>query len=154
MKFYVAGKIWHAPKFQHLRDTVGLPVNSRWIDLGADDDIVLHHKDQLWQMCYEDVRDCDFVLLYSEDMSEEQRGALVEIGMAYGMNKRVYAIGKCNSICPNGISDVAFTHHHLWTWLDTDNLVKGAFYAMALELSRAIKLKARQDDMTIQGCAA
>jgi hypothetical protein len=145
MKFYVAGKIWHAAKFQHLRDTVGLPVNSRWIDLSADDDIVLNHKDQLWQICYEDVRDSDFLLLYSEDMSEEQRGALVEIGMAYGMNKPVYAIGKCNSICPNGISDVAFTHHHLWTWVNTDSLVKGAFYALAHEIGRSgRKLNAKQ----------
>jgi len=141
LSFYTAGKVWLAPKFQHLRDTVGLPVRSRWIDLGQDSDIVQNRKGDLWQQCYEDVRDSDFVLLYSEDMSEEQRGALVEIGMAYGMGKRVYAIGKCNSICPNGISDVAFTHHHLWTWLDTDNLVKGAFYAMGIEIARNLKKK-------------
>lgn len=141
ISFYVAGKVWLAPKFQHLRDTVGLPVRSRWIDLGQDSDIVQNRKGDLWQMCYEDVRDSDFVLLYSEDMAEEQRGALVEVGMAYGMGKRVYAIGKCNSICPNGISDVAFTHHHLWTWLDTDNLVKGAYYAMGLEMARNMKKK-------------
>jgi len=141
ISFYVAGKVWLAPKFQHLRDTVGLPVRSRWIDLGQDSDIVQNRKGDLWQQCYEDVRDSSFVLLYSEEQSEEQRGALVEIGMAYGMGKRVYAIGKCNSICPNGISDVAFTHHHLWTWLDTDNLVKGAYYAMGLEIARNMKKK-------------
>lgn len=136
LSFYVAGKVWLAPKFQMLRDTLGLPVRARWIDLNQDSDIVVNHKDQLWQKCYEDVRDSDFVLLYSEDMAEEQRGALVEIGMAYGMGKPVYAVGRCNSICPNGISDVAFTHHHLWTWLDTDNLVKGAYYAIATELGK------------------
>jgi nucleoside 2-deoxyribosyltransferase len=136
MKFYTAGKIWHADKFRHLRDTIGLPVQARWIDLKQDDPIVVSNKRLLWQMCYEDVRDSDFVLLYSEDMAEEQRGALVEIGMAYGMGKPVYAVGKCGSICPNGISDVAFTHHHLWTWLDTDNLVKGAFYSIASQLGR------------------
>lgn len=141
LSFYTAGKVWLAPKFQHLRDTVGLPVRSRWIDLGQDSDIVQNRKGDLWQQCYEDVRDSSFVLLYSEEQSEEQRGALVEVGMAYGMGKRVYAIGKCNSICPNGISDVAFTHHHLWTWLDTDNLVKGAYYAMGLEIARNSKKK-------------
>jgi nucleoside 2-deoxyribosyltransferase len=134
LSFYTAGKIWHAPKFQNLRDNLGLPVRARWIDLNQDSDIVVNHKDQLWQQCYEDVRDSDFVLLYSEDRSEEQRGALVEVGMAYGMGKPVYAVGSCNSTKPNAISDVAFTHHHLWTWLDTDNLVKGAFYAIASEL--------------------
>lgn len=141
LSFYCAGKIWHAPKFQMLRDTVGLPVQARWIDLQQDSDIVQNRKGDLWQQCYEDVRDSSFVLLYSEDQSEEQRGALVEVGMAYGMGKRVYAIGSCNSTKPNAISDVAFTHHHLWTWLDTDNLVKGAFYAMGLEIARKSKKK-------------
>lgn len=137
MKFYCAGKVWHADKFKMLRDTVGLPVQARWIDLHQDSPIVTDHKDQLWQMCYEDVRDSDFVLLYSEDESEEQRGALVEIGMAYGMGKPVFAVGRCRSIKPNAISDVAFTHHHLWTWLPTDNLVKGAYYAVADMIGRA-----------------
>ena len=137
MKFYTAGKIWHADKFKHLRDAVGLPVQARWIDLDQNDPIVTDNKALLWQMCYEDVRDSDFVLLYCEDESEEQRGALVEIGMAYGMGKPVYAIGRCKSIRPNTISDVAFTHHHLWTWLDHENLVKGAFYAIATQMGRS-----------------
>lgn len=142
LSFYCAGKIWHADKFRMLRDTVGLPVRARWIDLSSDSEIVMNRKDQLWQQCYEDVRDSDFVLLYCGKQEEEQRGALVEVGMAYGMNKRVYAIGSCNSIKPNEISDVAFTHHHLWTWLDTDNLVKGAYYALGLEIARNSKRKA------------
>ena len=144
MKFYCAGKIWHAPKFQMLRDTLGLPVQARWIDLQQDSDIVTNRKGDLWQMCYEDVRDSDFLLLYSENQSEEQRGALVELGMAYGMGKRVYAIGICNSIKPNAISDVAFTHHHLWKWLDTDNLVKGAYYALATEIALNNRKKAKE----------
>ena len=134
MKFYTAGKIWHAPKFQHLRDTLGLPVQARWIDLKDDDDIVRNRKGDLWQLCLEDVTQSDFLLLYSEDWDEEQRGALVELGMAYGAGKPVYAIGRCKSIAPNAISDVAFTHHDLFTWLPTTNLIKGAILALAMEL--------------------
>lgn len=134
MKFYTAGKIWHAPKFQHLRDTLGLPVQARWIDLKDDDDIVQNRKGDLWQLCLEDVTQSDFLLLYSEDWEEEQRGALVELGMAYGAGKRVYAVGRCKSIAPNTISDVAFTHHELFTWLPTTDLVRGAFLALAMEL--------------------
>ena len=141
LSFYVAGKIWHAPKFQFLRDTVGLNVKARWIDLQQDSDIVMNRKNDLWQQCYEDVRDSDFLLLYSEEQSEEQRGALVEVGMAFGMGKRVYAIGSCKSTKSNAISDVAFTHHHLWTWLDTDNLVKGAYYALGIETTYNLKKK-------------
>jgi nucleoside 2-deoxyribosyltransferase len=144
MRFYTAGKIWHAPKFRQLRDEVGLPVNARWIDLDALHPIVVSQKDVLWQMCLEDVTQSDFLLLYCGEESEEQRGALVEIGMAFAAGKPVYAIGRCKSITPTAISDVAFTHHPLWTWLDTDNLVKGAYYAIAIEIAKRIKRRENQ----------
>lgn len=131
MHFYTAGKIWHAPKFKDLRDNHKLPVRARWIDLKDEDDIVQNRKGDLWQLCYEDVRDSDFVLLYSEEWSEEQRGALVELGMAYGMQKPVYAVGKCKSLGANAISDVAFTHYPLFHWLPTLDLVQGAYLAIA-----------------------
>ena len=88
-----AGKVWHAPKFQELRDEIGMPVQARWIDLDNDSDFVRNKKNELWRLCFEDVRDSDFVLFYAEDFEEEQRGALVEIGMAYGFQKPVYAVG-------------------------------------------------------------
>ena len=134
MKFYVASKIWHAPKIQHLRDNLSLPVQARWIDLDNESDIVRNRKGDLWQLCLEDVTQSDFLLLYSEDWEEEQRGALVELGMAYGAGKRVYAVGRCKSIAPNAISDVAFTHHELFTWLPTTDLIRGAFLALAMEI--------------------
>jgi nucleoside 2-deoxyribosyltransferase len=130
--FYTAGKVWHNKKFQNLRDDLGYAVKARWIDLENDSDFVQNQKDQLWNLCYEDVRDSDFLLLYCEDFNEEQRGALVEIGMAYGCGKPVYAIGKCASIAPNAISDVAFTHFKNWTWLETTDLVEGADQAIAM----------------------
>ena len=108
--FYTAGKVWHNTKFQFLRDDLNMPVKARWIDLDNDSDFVLNQKDKLWTLCFEDVRDSDFVLFYAEDFNEEQRGALVEIGMAFGFGKPVYAVGKCKTVAPNAISDVAFTH--------------------------------------------
>jgi nucleoside 2-deoxyribosyltransferase len=140
MQFYTAGKTWHAPKFQHLRDTLGMPVQARWIDLKDDDDIVVNRKGDLWQLCLEDVTRSDFLLLYSEAFEEEQRGALVELGMAFAAGKRVYAIGRCKSIAPNAISDVAFTHHKLFHWLPTQELVEGA--AMALDMERRVRIEA------------
>ena len=144
MKVYTAGKIWHAPKFQYLRDVRGYDVNARWIDLEDSNWIVRKRKDILWQICYEDVRDCDFVLLYCEDMSEEQRGALVEIGMAYAFGKPVYAVGTCKTIQPNKISDVAFTHFEGFHWLPESDLLKGFRMAekMHLKARKALRLSA------------
>ena len=144
MKVYTAGKIWHAPKFQYLRDVLGYDVNARWIDLEDSNWIVRKRKDILWQICYEDVRDCDFVLLYCEDMSEEQRGALVEIGMAYAFGKPVYAVGTCKTNQPNKISDVAFTHFEGFHWLPESDLLKGFRMAekMHLKARKALRLSA------------
>ena len=144
MKVYTAGKIWHAPKFQELRDIYGYDVNCRWIDLDDNNYIVKKRKDILWQICFEDVRDCDFVLLYCEEMSEEQRGALVEIGMAFAFNKPVYAVGTCKTIQPNKISDVAFTHFEGFHWLPETDLKKGFRMAekMFLQQRKALKLSA------------
>ena len=144
MKVYTAGKIWHAPKFQYLSDVLGYDVNARWIDLEDSNWIVRKRKDILWQICYEDVRDCDFVLLYCGDMSEEQRGALVEIGMAYAFGKTVYAVGTCKTIQPNKISDVAFTHFEGFHWLPETDLLKGFRMAekMHLKARKALRLSA------------
>jgi hypothetical protein len=139
MRFYTAGKIWWAPRFRQLRDELGFPVNARWIDLESDNPIVMYRKDLLWQMCLEDVTQSDFLLLYCGDESEEQRGALVEIGMALAAGKPIYAIGHCKSIRPNSISDVAFTHHRLWTWLETDDLFQGTIQALAIELKKRVR---------------
>lgn len=132
ISFYTASKIWHATKHRELRDTYGLPVKARWIDLDDDSDIVQNRKGDLWAQCFEDVRDSDFVLVYFEDWEEEQRGALVEIGMAYGLGKPVYAIGECKSVSPCPESDVAFTHYPKWTWLKSKDLFDGALEAIAL----------------------
>lgn len=126
-KIYTAGKIWHANTFRMLRDDLSFNINARWIDYASDSDIVQNKKDKLWQHCYEDVRDCDAVLLYAKEQEEEQRGALVEIGMAFGMGKPVFAVGKCVSIMPNAISDVAFTHHKLWRWMADKDIVTAAY---------------------------
>jgi nucleoside 2-deoxyribosyltransferase len=128
-KFYPAGKIWHAPKFQALRTHFGDAVNARWIDYTENHSIVQHRKGELWQHCLEDVASSDFLLLYAEEQAEEQRGALVEVGMAFSLGKPVFAIGSCNSTKPNEISDVAFTHHVLWSWLPSTTLLAGAYLA-------------------------
>lgn len=145
LSFYTAGKIWHADKFQHLRDNVGLPVRARWIDLKEDDPIVLNEKGKLWQMCLEDVRDSNYVFLYSGAIDEEQRGALVEVGMALSLGKRVYAYGKCKSIQASPISDAAFTHHPLWHWIDAENYVKASYYALATEIAILNKERAARN---------
>ena len=127
-KVYGASKIWHAPMWQTMRAELHNIV-SRWIDLTDDNPIVQNQKDVLWRMCFEDVQACDYLVLYSGDEKEEQRGALVELGMAMGMNKPIFAINRCKSLRASPISDVAFTHFDGFTWLDATSMREGLFEA-------------------------
>jgi len=34
---------------------------------------------------------------------------------------------------------VAFTHHRLWTWLETDDLFQGTIQALAIELKKRVR---------------
>ena len=130
--FYTAGKVWHNSKFQALR-AEGFGVKARWIDLDNDSDFVLNHKDKLWNLCFEDVRDADFVLFYAEDFNEEQRGALVEIAHGLWVWQNCLCRWRCKTVAPNEISDVAFTHFANWHWLPTHDLREGAEMALRME---------------------
>ena len=77
---------------------------------------------------------------FKEKQNEEQRGALVELGMAYGFGKPVYAVGTCKTIQPTKISDVAFTHYHDFHWLPTSDLEVGYKMAINRELNKLRKV--------------
>ena len=116
MKIYSAAKIWHAPKFQDLRDNGGYDINARWIDYDAEHPIV-QQKAVLWQHCLEDVVSADFMVIYCEDPAEEMRGVIMEAGHAMAAGKNIYCINTTDSFSPCPISDVAFTHHPQWHFI-------------------------------------
>ena len=123
-KVYVASKVWHADKHKLARE-MGYNIISRWVDLDNDHPIVFHDKKRLWEICDQDVHACDYVLMYCEEQTEEHRGALIEIGTAYGLGKPVYCVNKSKSLRGCETSDVAFTYHRLWNWLESTTLTQG-----------------------------
>jgi len=127
-KIYVASKVWHAPKILKARDVWGFNINGRWMEMGKDHPIVLNDKPRLWEICLKDVYDCDFFVIYSEP-ADEQRGALVELGMAYGFDKPCFGIGVGRSTKADHVSDAAFTHYKNFKWVETHDLKLGLEYA-------------------------
>lgn len=117
LKFYGASKVWHSPLWKAVRAD-GFAVTSRWIDYENGSFFVEQCKDQLWQHCLEDVTKADCVIIYCGDPSEEQRGVVMEAGHAIGQGKPVYCINHCATFSACEISDVAFTHHKLWNWVN------------------------------------
>jgi len=124
-EIYAAGKVWHNEKFRELRDVHGYPINSRWIDLDNQGELVLNRKDLLWDICLDDVKNADFVVLYCEKLEEDHKGTVMECGHAMALGKPIYCIGKARTFIASDTSDVAFTHHKLWNWTRATTLYSG-----------------------------
>lgn len=131
---YAAGKTWHSDYFCHLRDNLGFNINARWIDLDNNSDFVKNHKDKLWNMCFEDVRDCDIMVIYGASEEEEHRGVLVELGMAYAFDKPVFFVGSSKTFISCEISDVAFMHYH--KFINLGNMPPSGGFATACAMWR------------------
>ncbi len=106
---YAAGKIWYAPIFRKLRET--FQINSRWIDLDQDHEIVKTRKDVLWEQCLQDSTSADMMVIWSGNYADEQRGVLVEMGQALAAGKFVYLINSGASFEATSGSDAAYAHH-------------------------------------------
>jgi len=119
-RIYAAGKVWHAPKFREMRDA-GYNVATEWINWGKQ----AINDPRIREHCLRDATKCDLLIIYCEDENEEQRGAMVEIGHALAAGNPVYCIGKCYTLKPSAISDVAVTHHKLWHWTKATTIKAG-----------------------------
>lgn len=131
---YSGSKIWHNTKWLDMRDNYGFNVNARWINFpcGEKNDNTLavqftdKEKQVLWQECLVDVANCDMAIFYGEN-DEQQRGALVEFGMAIMAGKPTYVIGDCPSFVPVNHSDAAYMHHTLVKRISVDKFEDGSY---------------------------
>ena len=87
---YIASKTRHADRWRFLRDKVGEPIISTWIDeagVGETSDF-----NDLWQRCLREATACQVLIVYREP-EDVLKGAWVEMGAALASGVPVYAIG-------------------------------------------------------------
>lgn len=102
MKIYIASKSIHRPYWRAFRD-LGHNIISRWIDVEDKytiDPTGLDFK-ELWEWCIKDVQECDVLVCYVEP-GEVLKGALIEVGVALGLGKRVVCVGSIQDYLNNG----------------------------------------------------
>jgi len=115
---YTASKIWHATRWQQLRDHEGFNVIATWIDTpcGTPENptgakiLTADEKMELWYNCALECGEADMTVIYTEE-TDSHRGVLVELGGALTMGKPVFLIGDCPDFRPRGDSDAAYTNH-------------------------------------------
>ena len=87
---YIASKTAHAERWRFLRDKVGDPIISTWIDeAGAGESADLN---DLWTRCIAEATSCELLIVYREP-GEVLKGAWVEVGAALAVDTPVYAVG-------------------------------------------------------------
>lgn len=82
LKLYIASRVHHARRWQHLRDIDGVHVTSSWIDCAGPDesgDMGVH-----WCKITVDISNSNALLLYAEPDDFPLKGALIEAGYALG----------------------------------------------------------------------
>jgi hypothetical protein len=135
---YSASKIWHATKWQWLRDKLKFNIIATWIDIpcGTPEQptgakiLTDTEKTALWVACTDETRKADMTVIYAEE-GDEMRGALVELGSALGNGKVVYLIGDCASFRVANHSDVAFTKHPNFHRTKATEYLEGYYEAIA-----------------------
>lgn len=97
LKIYTASKLHHAEKFKKLRtDWPEFHFTARWPFFHQQVDDSPEEAKKFWIDDLHDVERADVVLCYGEG-DDILRGALVEVGMAFALGKRVIVVGdrKC-----------------------------------------------------------
>lgn len=102
---YIASKTKHAPKWRKLRDELGYPIISTWIDEageGQSSDLR-----GLASRCIKEASEATCTVVYGEQ-GEILKGALIEIGSALGSGKPVICVGTWENF------KSVFQSHPLW----------------------------------------
>ena len=87
---YIASKVKHANRWRFLRDALGEPIISTWIDEAGEGETSDH--DDLWRRCITEASNCRLLIVYRE-ADEVLKGAWVELGCALTKGVPVYAVG-------------------------------------------------------------
>lgn len=87
---YIASKTKHARRWRYLRDKVGEPIISTWIDEAGEGESACLHD--LWRRCLQEAASARVLIVYREK-DEVMKGAWVEVGAALANGVPVFAIG-------------------------------------------------------------
>jgi len=87
---YIASKTKHAARWRSLRDKIGEPIISTWIDEAGEGESAC--LDDLWRRCIAEASSCELLIVYREK-DDVLKGAWVEVGAALAVGIPVFAVG-------------------------------------------------------------
>ncbi len=87
---YIASKTQHAQRWRFLRDAVGYPIISTWIDEAGEGET--SDWSDLWERCVREASTATALIVYREP-DEVLKGGWIEVGAALAAGVPVFAVG-------------------------------------------------------------
>lgn len=87
---YIASKVRHAERWRTLRDVLGFPIVSTWIDEAGEGQS--RDLNDLWERCIQEASSADVLVIYRQ-ADEILKGAWIELGAALANHVPIYAVG-------------------------------------------------------------
>lgn len=87
---YIASKTKHAERWRYLRNVVGYPINSTWIDEAGEGES--SDLSDLWLRCIREASTASAFVIYRET-DDVLKGGWIELGAALHAEVPVYAVG-------------------------------------------------------------
>ena len=132
---YVASRVVRAPLWRKLRDVIGYPIISTWIDEDGEGETASFAE--LWERVRREIQSCKALVFYAHGVEDFPfKGALVEVGIAFAFDKPVF-------VCINDVMLDGRTLRPLGSWaLDSrvtmcDTLEQALDTATAMQVATA-----------------
>ena len=103
MKYYVASRASLPERpamWKHFRDDLGIEITSSWIDEAGPGETA--DLGELWRRICDEIFESDCLVLYVEMGDFPLKGALIEVGIALGMDKPIRIVApECEFPAPS-----------------------------------------------------
>ena len=108
---YIASRasLWARPALWRRFRRDGVRIISSWID--EDGEGETEYFTELWDRIKREITAADRLVLYAETDDFPLKGALIEVGIALGLNKPV-------TVCLPGVEVQGLTHRPVGSWIE------------------------------------
>jgi beta-phosphoglucomutase-like phosphatase (HAD superfamily)/choline kinase len=96
-KFYISSKTKYSKRWNLLKKNFN--ITSNWINVDTKKkDMTIEMKQELCNQIFIDIANCDSLIFYTNELSKNHYGSIIEIGIAISLKKKIY-------LCGNNIYD-------------------------------------------------
>ena len=99
-RFYISSKTKYSDRWNILKENFN--ITSSWINVNTKkEEMSIKTKQQICNQTFEDIMKCDNLIFYTDELTKNHYGSIIEIGIAISLKKKIYICG--NNIYNNEV---------------------------------------------------